>query len=274
MLGGISFFHFLSGLEKEFDKRADDIMQKLREVAQCIFSRSNLMVSVTTASDDLKNFRDNFPRVLGYLSDGEVTGATYSFNNSSKNEGLLTPGKVQYVAKGFNFKKLGFEYSGSLQVLRTIASLDYLWNRIRVQGGAYGSFARFSRDGNMYFCSYRDPNLAETLEVYDQADEYFRTFNTSDREITKYVIGTISKMDHPLTPSMKGEVATERYLQNITPEDVQQLRNEILQTGSRDIRDSADLIMESMKKNYICVLGNERKIRENKALFDSTVNVF
>jgi Zn-dependent M16 (insulinase) family peptidase len=274
MLGGISFFQFVSGLEKEFDKKADEIMQKLRELAQSIFSRKNLMVSVTSAMDDLKNFRGNFPRILGYLSDWEVPIVTYSFNHNSKNEGLLTPGKVQYVAKGYNFKKLGFEYSGSLQVLRTIASLDYLWNRIRVQGGAYGSFARFSRDGNMYFCSYRDPNLAETLEVYDKADEYFRTFNISDREITKYVIGTISKLDHPLTPSMKGEVATERYLQNIAHEDVQQLRDEILSTVSTDIRKSADLIMQSMKKDYICVLGNEGKIKENSALFDNLVNVF
>ncbi len=274
MLGGISFFHFVCELEREFDKRADEVINKLREIAQNIFSRKDLMVSVTAARDDLKNFMGNFPRILNYLNDGEGPKASYSFNHSSKNEGLLTPGKVQYVAKGFNFKKLGFDYSGSLQVLRTIASLDYLWNRIRVQGGAYGSFARFSRDGNMYFCSYRDPNLAETLEVYDKADEYFRSFNIGDREITKYVIGTISKLDHPLTPSMKGEVATERYLQNSTHEDVQQLRDEILRTGSKDIRNSADLIRESMKKDYICVLGNEGKIRENSALFDNLINVF
>jgi Zn-dependent M16 (insulinase) family peptidase len=231
-------------------------------------------VSVTAASEDLQAFRDNIPRVLENTGQVPLRAAEYSLMDSRRNEGLLTPGKVQYVAKGYNFKKLGFQYRGSLQVLRTIASLEYLWNRIRVQGGAYGSFAHFSRDGNMYFSSYRDPNLSETLDVYDGAQAFFNSFEASEREIRKYIIGTISRLDRPLTPSMKGEVAAERYIRKISHDDVQQTRDEILTTGVKDIRDCADLIGESIKQNYICVLGNDAKIRERSDLFENLVQVF
>jgi Zn-dependent M16 (insulinase) family peptidase len=273
-LGGISFFHFMTRLERDFDKKAAEVMENLRRVAGLVFNRKNLMVSVTASTEDVDSFRSHFSRILDRTGGAVKESHSYFFPTGRKNEGLLTPGKVQYVAKGYNFRKLGFHYRGSLQVLRTIASLDYLWNRIRVQGGAYGSFARFSRDGNMYFCSYRDPNLRETLKVYDGAGSYFRSFDAGDREIRKYIIGTISRLDHPLTPSMKGEVADERYIREVTHEDVQRVREEILGTGKRDIRGCADLITRSMDQNNICILGNETKIREHEALFDELVRVF
>ncbi len=274
MLGGISYFQFLTEIEKNFEAMSDEIMSRLQRVATLVFNRENLLVSVTVEGAHRSAFTKNFPRILNALDDSPKGKEEYSLENTRKNEGLLTPGKVQYVAKGYNFKNLGFQYRGSLQVLRTIASLDYLWNRIRVQGGAYGSFARFSRDGNMYFCSYRDPNLTETLDVYDGAADYFRSFDTDEREIRKYVIGTVSRLDHPLTPSMKGEVAAERYIRGIEHEDVQKVRDEILSTGNRDIRECADLIGESMHQNRLCVLGNEGKIRESSDLFNDLVQVF
>jgi len=274
LLGGISHFQFISRLEREFEKRSEEIMAKLRQVSRLVFNKDKLIVSVTTVSGDQDAFKQNFPRVLDRIGDAANPRVQYSYENHRRNEGLLTPGKVQYVAKGYNFRKLGFQYRGSLQVLQTIASLEYLWNRIRVQGGAYGSFARFSRDGNMYFCSYRDPNLTETLDVYNGAREYFKIFDAGDREIRKYIIGTVSRLDHPLTPSMKGEVAAERYLRQITHEDVQRVREEILSTGKKDIQGCADLIGESMDQNYLCVLGNEGKIREHGTLFEDLVQVF
>ncbi len=274
MLGGITHFRFLTEIEKSFDKKSEEIVSGLQRVAGLVFNRKNLLASLTAESADQKAFRRNFSRMLEPLGSAENGEATYSFESARKNEGLLTPGKVQYVAKGYNYRNLGFRYRGSLQVLRTIASLDYLWNRIRVQGGAYGSFARFSMDGNMYFCSYRDPNLAETLDVYDGAADYFRSFDAEEREIRKYVIGTVSRLDHPLTPSMKGEVAAERYIRHIAHEDVQKVRDEILSTGKKDIQECADLIRDSMNQNYLCVLGNEGKIRENENLFEELVQVF
>jgi Zn-dependent M16 (insulinase) family peptidase len=178
------------------------------------------------------------------------------------------------VAKGYNFRRLGYSYSGTLEVLRTIASLDFLWSRIRVQGGAYGSFARFSRNGNMFFCSYRDPNLKETLEAYDDASRYISSFDPGERELKKYIIGTVGGLDSPLTPSMKGEVAAARYISGISHEEVQKRRDEVLGTKKEDIRRCADMVRDAMKENYICVIGNEAKLREDKELFSTLVPVF
>ena len=104
------------------------------------------------------------------------------------------------MAKGNNFKKLGYEYSGHIQVLKTIISLDYLWNRVRITGGAYGSLVRFNKNGNFLFSSYRDPNLSETLQVYNDMYNYIESFNVNEREMRKYIICNISNMDTPLSP--------------------------------------------------------------------------
>jgi len=273
-VSGLSFYKFIADLEKNFDARVDVLSSKLKETADSLFNGKGLQVSVTLDSGDYGRFRESFPVLLDRLGSGVSASLSYNLEAIGKNEGLLTPGKVQFVAKGYNFRRIGYGYSGVLMVLRTITSMDYLWNRVRVQGGAYGSFARFSRNGNMYFCSYRDPNLRETLSVYDEAKEYLRRFDADDREMTKYIIGTISKLDAPLTPSMKGEVATERFFAGLTQEDVQKARGEVLSTRKKDIARCAQMVGESMDHNYFCVIGSEGKLRENGELFSRLVPVF
>lgn len=186
----------------------------------------------------------------------------------------MTSSKVQYVVQGFNFKRLGYEYTGSMKVLETILRYDYLWNRVRVQGGAYGGFAQFDRTGNMICGSYRDPNLRETLAVYDETVDYLKNFEVNDREMTKYIIGTISQMDTPLTPSMKGERAAAHYIQKLSWEDFQKERNEILATRQQDIRDLAGMMADVMKQDCLCVLGGEEKIKACKDCFDTMEHVF
>jgi hypothetical protein len=275
LIGGISFFHFLRGLEKSFENDFDNIRENLRRTAETVFTRANLLAGVTAEEEHYRDFRDTYAGLLEQLpAGGAWKHATYKLEGGPGRVGLLTPGKVQYVARGHNFKRAGYQYTGALQVLRTVASLEYLWNRVRVQGGAYGCFARFTRNGTAYFCSYRDPNLTRTLEVYDQAGAWFSSFQASEREITKYVIGTVSRLDHPLTPSMKGEAVQQRYLQNLTQEDIQRNREEILATRSADLRNAADLITETMKQNHICVLGGQETLKEHSGLFDTLIDVF
>ena len=150
---------------------------------------------------------------------------------------------------------------------------EYLWMLIRVQGGAYGAFVSFTRSGGMHFCSYRDPNLARTFVVFDGTGEFLRHFKVSDREMDKYIIGTISKLDHPLTPSMRGNAAMECYLRNITFEDRQKARDEVLSTRQETIRNLAPLVDACMKENNLCAFGNEELLRQNKKLFGELVNV-
>jgi Zn-dependent M16 (insulinase) family peptidase len=179
---------------------------------------------------------------------------------------------VQYVGKGANFLKLGYKYTGSMRVLETLLRYDYFWTKIRVQGGAYGAFTSFNRNGMMNFGSYRDPNLKETIDVFDGTADYLENFAASDREMTKAIIGTISGVDTPLTPQMKGEMADNCYLRGISYLDRQQMRTEILTTRQGDIKALAPLVRDCMKENVLCVFGGEQKIKDNKKLFGSVVS--
>ncbi|SKA96426.1 hypothetical protein SAMN05443428_12111 [Caloramator quimbayensis] len=273
-LYGLSYYKFLSDIEKNYDNRADEIISNLKKTADIIFNKDNLIISVTTEENDYSVFEKNSGELLKYIGNRKYNPVNYEFDLEAKNEGLLTPGNVQYVAKGYNFMKEGYGYTGRIQVLRTILSGDYLWNRVRVQGGAYGCFMRIDRTGNLAFVSYRDPNLKETLSVYNSVFEYLKNFDADEREMTKYIIGTIGKLDYPLTPAGKGERADINYITHLTQEDLQRERDEVLDTTVEDIRSFDRLLFDVMKHEYICVLGSEVKIKENKDIFKDIINVF
>ncbi len=239
-----------------------------------VFNKNSLIVVVTGKDEEVSAVKKNISEILEVLSDEEVQINKYSFHEENKNEGMLTPSNVQYVAKGYNYKKLGYEYTGKLLVLKTIIGMDYLWNKVRVQGGAYGAFANVVRSGNFMFASYRDPNIKETLNTYDNAAKYLDNFTTTDREMLKYIIGTISELDMQLTPSMAGDAAVSYYIRRISKADRQQERKEVLSTTVKDINNFSKLVADVMKMNYIVVLGNDGKIKENKDVFKNLENVF
>ena len=274
ILKGFSFYKFVEDIEENFEAKKQELIANLKEAANQIFNVNNLFIGVTAQEEDYAEFQTHIKELLNNLKNTPVTKQQYSFDLSVKNEGLMTQSDIQYVAKGYNFLELGYSYSGSLQVLKTIIGLDYLWNRVRVQGGAYGAFISFSRNGNVYFSSYRDPNLKKTLRVYDEAGSYLEKFDANEREMTKYIIGTISKYDFPLSPSMKGEKAVSQYISKITYEDVQKERDEILSTKREDIINCKEMMEKLAGQNYICVMGNKDVIKENKDIFEQLIDVF
>lgn len=274
LLSGLGFYKFICDIEKNFESNKESICNNLKKVASVIFNINNLITGITCEDKDYNKFKNNIGQIYNELNKDKLENETYKFKLNPENEGLMTSGKVQYVAKAYNFKKLGYSYNGSLQVLKAIANYDYLWNEVRVQGGAYGSFASFSRNGNMFFTSYRDPNLDKTIDVYDKAGEFFRSFKADDRQMTKYIIGTISDLDYPLTPSSEGQRVFDNYIRHISYEDLQKEREEVLNTNVKDIEKFSELISGAMKQNNLCVLGNENKIKENKTLFNNVFNLF
>lgn len=272
--GLLSFYEFIVELDKNFDGKYPVIQENFAKIMPMIFNKNELVTSITLEKNDYQTFVEAYPKIVDGLNEQKFAEQTYAFEINPLNEGLMTSSKIQYVAKGANFNRLGFKFTGSLRVLETILRYDYMWNRIRVQGGAYGAFTQFRRTGNMVFGSYRDPNLTETIDVYDETAAYMRNFTVDEREMTKYIIGTMSSLDTPLTAQMKGEVAAECYIRHITQADIQGERNQVLTTGQQDIRDLAALIDACMKENYLCVLGGEEKIKENKAVFHQLKHVF
>ena len=186
---------------------------------------------------------------------------------SRKNEGFLTPAKVQYVARSGNFKEKGYAYTGVLRVLKVIMSYEYLWGNIRVTGGAYGCSGSFGRNGDTNFVSYRDPHLRRTNEVYMGIPEYLEHFETDSRDMTKYVIGTVSDMDTPLTPAGKGRRCLNAYMSGLTVEAMQRERDEVLSADQEDIRALAPLMRAVLDQDCICVLGNEEKLKASSDMF-------
>ena len=191
-----------------------------------------------------------------------------------KNEGFKTSSKVQFAAKAGNFIDAGEEYNGALQILKVIMSYEYLWLNIRVKGGAYGCMSNFNRIGEGYFVSYRDPNLGRTLEIYDGVPEYLENFTVSERDMTKYIIGTISNIDQPMTPATKGDRSMNLYMNHVSAEMIRKEREQILTANQEDIRALAGVARAVLANDQICVIGNEAKIEEEKELFMTVENLF
>lgn len=267
---GLSYYYFLADLVKHFDENKDALEEKLAAISKKIFTRSGLFFETIGEEEEKKAVLANLPLVLDDMEEGEKAEPhVYSFPPESRNEAFLTSGKVQYVAKGGNFKSHGFAYTGALRVMETILRYEYLWKKIRVLGGAYGAFTQFLRDGTAILCSYRDPNLSETIKAYEELPAYLENLTLSDREMTKYVIGTMAADEIQLTPSMKGERAMVHYLSGNTRESRMKIRDEIINCQVEDIRKLAPLVDSVMKDPYICVMGSEDKIQKDKDLFDT-----
>lgn len=274
IISGIEFYKFLCKLQKNFNKEKEVISEKLRQCAKLVFNSNNLLVGYSGDRASLNEFLKLFSEFTNKLTKDCINKYNYKFKLKNLNEGFIISSKVQCVAKGYNFKKLNFKNSGILSVIKAIANYDYLWSKVRVQGGAYGAFASFSGSGNMSLCSYRDPGLAETLEIYDKFAHYIENFNADYREITKYILGTISAIDMPLSNASKCERTVLHYITDIDMAYVQRIRDEILSADIYSIRKCSKLIEECMKEDYICVIGNEEKINENADKFKSVINIF
>lgn len=276
---GISFYKFLEELTADYAKKKETVVTRLQELMLMIFTREKLLVSITAEEEGYHDFRDRF---LSFADTLKAKAEESLFAGYSKepltpqcfNEGFKAAMQVQYVARAGNYMKAGFKYTGALKVLKVILSYDYLWNNVRVKGGAYGCMCGFSGiDGDAYFTSYRDPNLRETNQIYEKIADYVRNYSVDERDMTKNIIGTISTLDTPLTPQNKGSRSLSFYLAGVTIEDLQRERDEIRNVTNEDIRALADLIDSILAAGNICVIGNENKVEENRALFQCVKNL-
>lgn len=274
LTGGITFYKFINVIEENYEEKQEEIISNIKELLVYLFRRENLIVSYTAEKSAYGIFENEIERFVSLLHIEPIKEEQINLNIKKINEGYLTSDKIQYVAKAGNYIKEGFSNTGSLKVLQTIAGLDYLWNNVRVKGGAYGVMCNFFKNGNTYFTSYRDPNLKETIETYNKLYDYLKTFHADDRDMTKYIIGTISSMDVPLTPMNKGMRAVVAYLSNISYKDLQKEREEVLNTTDEDIRNLAQLVHKVLTQDNICVVGNENKLKENEEIFDELVPLF
>jgi Zn-dependent M16 (insulinase) family peptidase len=272
--GGLAFYHWLCELEKKMEEDITPIVEELEWVRKTFFTSHNLIVSLTSDAEGIDRAFDHLGPMVANISKEAYAPVESQFETIKQTEGIGAPVQVQFVAKGGNFFYKGYSYSGKLRVVNNILSSELLYQELRVKGGAYGAMCNFSPTGFLFFCSYRDPNLRETLDTYDQVPKMLREYTASDRDMEKYIIGVISDLDKPKTPEQVGAQGDEDYITGFTQEDRQQIRTEVLGTTLADVRKAASLIEALMKNDHICVFGNEEKINENADLFTKITPLF
>lgn len=274
---GIGYYEAVKEIEEHFEEKKEELISNLKELAARIFRADNLMISYTAAPEGLdavEKEMETFKNGLFERTDGDEQENRCILHCVKRNEGFKTSSKVQYVARTGNFIDGGAAYSGALHILKVILSYDYLWQNIRVKGGAYGCMCNFNRIGEGYLISYRDPNLEKTIDVYEKVTEYLRNFEADDRDMNKYIIGTISNIDRPMNPSAKGTRSMNLYMNHVTEEMIRKEREEILNAGQEEIRALADVVAAMLAADQLCVIGSEEKIEEQKALFGEVRTLF
>ncbi|SEW41387.1 insulinase family protein [[Clostridium] fimetarium] len=274
LMRGYKFYKLMEMLESDFDNLKEDISHKLSSLVKLIFRADNMLVSYTANEEGYEKLTQPMTQFVSQLEKDILEVAIRQYKQVNVKTAYTSSSQVQYVARCGNYVSEGFHYSGALKVLKVIFSYDYLWINVRVKGGAYGCMSGFNHNGDSYFASYRDPNLAKTNKIYEEAPNYIRKFTVSDRDMVKYIIGTIGEMDTPMNPSAKGMRSFGAYVSNVSYEDMQKERDEVINAKQEDIRKLADLIESVIKQNYFCVVGNAKQINDEKKMFDMIQNLF
>lgn len=262
---GISYYEFIKERTEHFDEVKEEIAKNLAAVAGKIFTKDNFVLSLTAEEEGKKALEEEIDVLLNRLPEA-VAAEPLVMPVKKKNEGFKTPGQVQYVIRSGRYTDAGISYHGSYEVLRTLLSYGYLWNEIRVKGGAYGGGIAIGMAGANFY-SYRDPNLRETNTIYENVLDYLEKFEADEREMTKNILGTMSTVDFPLSPQAEGTRSFSAYMMHRTEADVQKVRDEILGTTAEDIRKAKEMLKAVLGNEIICTIGSASKVEECKDMF-------
>lgn len=267
-----SYYQFIKQLDANFGDLGPSVLAELRNIMQILFQKSSYILAYSCEENEKENVKVQCLEFLGKLPEAAVKKEPCVISPEGINEGITTSGKVQYVVAGGNFVKFGHKYTGAMRVLETILRYEYLWTKIRIQGGAYGATARFETNGLSVLASYRDPQLAKSIDAYRALPGWLKTLDLSAKELDKYVIGTISSMDVPLTNSMRLERACTQYLKDISDDFRQKIRNEVLDITNNDLQALGTVLEDILSEGLICVVGSRQSIEENQMLFKEIIN--
>uniref|UniRef100_A0A0E0K5I3 Peptidase M16C associated domain-containing protein n=1 Tax=Oryza punctata TaxID=4537 RepID=A0A0E0K5I3_ORYPU len=253
-MGGISYLEYLRDLETKIDQDWDKISSSLEEMRQSLFRKDSCLVNITSDWKNLEKSNKHIAKFLDSLPSTTSLGSDPWLSRlPSVNEAIVVPTQVNYVGKAGNLYQSGYQLNGSAYVISKHISNTWLWDRVRVSGGAYGGFCDFDTHSGVFsYLSYRDPNLLKTLEVYDETAKFLRELEMDDDCLTKAIIGTIGDVDSYQLPDAKGYSSLMRYLLGITEEERQQRREEILSTSLKDFKEFADAV-ETINDNGVVV---------------------
>lgn len=274
MTSGISFYRVVAELEERFEEKKKELAERLKRLMKEIFHVDNLMISFGAEEEARKLLEDTIPEFKKALSTEPIDRVKKTLTCRKIKEGFTAASKVQYVSRAGSFRSAGLAYTGALKILKVILSYDYLWLNVRVKGGAYGCMSGFARSGDSYFTSYRDPNLLKTNEIYEGIPQYLNEFSADERDMTKYIIGTFSAIDAPLTPYEQVGRSLNAWLTRTGFEEISREREEVLNANQDSIRALSKYMEAILGEDALCVIGNEEKLESQKELFDKLENLY
>jgi len=265
-MSGIGYLFALRDLSKAIDKKWDTVLQKLKTMRDALINRKAMLVNITVDAENWNTFKPQLESFLSTLPSRDVTLSSFNIQPVQTKEGLTIPAQVNYVGKGANLYDLGYEYDGSAEVVVGYLRMAYLWEKIRVLGGAYGAFSVFDDASGVFtFISYRDPNIAGTIENYDKAAAFLKGLDASrlsDNELTKAIIGAIGDLDAYQLPDAKGYTSMMRYLTGRTDAMRQKTRNEVLSTNGEDFIAFGDALDKLAQSEAVAVIGSQSALDE------------
>ncbi|CAG7591849.1 hypothetical protein PEPTYR26121_01442 [Peptoniphilus tyrrelliae] len=266
-IGGLDYYEFMRDLVENFEEKWEEFEKKSEDVYKKLFVKDNLIISTTGNISDLNKIKDELNNYIEKLEVKNIESCDYKFESDNKNEGFYTTSNVVYVSKGYDLEKLGIKYTGDLTVLANILNSSYLHNEIRAKGGAYGAGITIGRNGDMATYSYRDPNLKNTVKVYDSIGKFVENLKISDEDLKDFIIGSMNAFDPLLSPEQIGDINLSRFITGLTAEDVEKSKKEALNTKVEKLNSYGKILDEAMKKNYLAAFGSESIIREDANLF-------
>ena len=256
-MGGINYLFFLRDLVDNLDSRWKDVLATLESIRTVLINRPYAICNLTIDSANQAIVRPALEDFLTSLpSNNGVRPTTWKPSVFALNEGLGMPSMVNYVAKGADLYQSGYQYNGSSAVILHYLKNTWLWDKVRVQGGAYGGFCAFDRHSGIFtYLSYRDPNLKKTLEIYDQSVQFLRNLSLDPAELTKSIIGVIGDIDSYQLPDAKGFTSLTRYLMSISDAERQRTRDEIFATTEKDFQQFGEVLAYVRDEGSVVVLG-------------------
>ena len=256
-VNGYDFLLFVRKLLDEMDEKADEIISQFKDISGWIFTASRLMVGETSTErhEVLERFSSELPK-----GDPAPDYTEIPSKGESMKEAILIPAGISFAAMGANMLKYGFGSDGRFQVLSQIMTYGYLWDEIRVHGGAYGCGFSTGLTGNLVFTSYRDPNPQNSLKVYANAGDFIRDFTESDEDLTKYIISSIAGMDGLVSSARRGYGQELNYIRGTGYDDLLTIRQQMLATDKSQLEELAELFDKAGLDGSICVVGNESAI--------------
>ena len=266
-IGGLNYYDFMRDLVENFEEKWEDFERQSEKIYEKLFVRDNLIISTAGNLEDLNRIKPELEKYIKSLEVKNIKPADYEFERNNKNEGLYTTSNVVYVSKGYDLEDLGLKYRGDLTVLANILNSSYLHNEIRAKGGAYGGGITIGRSGDMATYSYRDPNLKNTVRVYDSIGSFVESLKISEEDLKDFIIGSMNSFDPLLSPEQVGDINLSRFITGLKVEDLEKSKKEALETNLEKLNSYGKVFDEAMKKNYLAAFGSENIIRDGEGLF-------